>query len=204
MDINTKCNKVCAIFIAVMVIVLAVLMLPRNSTNVIIKPSSDEVIMGHRSVTTEPTTYIYEPVKTISIEETTKPEETTKAAPKFKLKGKTVTEEEIELIALVTMAEAEGESEKGKRLVIDTILNRVDHEYWPDTISRVIYQPHQFTSMTNGRVDRCYVDEDICELVREELLSRTNYDVVYFTAGAYGKYGEPMFNIGNHYFASYD
>ena len=38
--------------------------------------------------------------------------------------------EDIELIALVTMAEAEGECEEGKRLVIDTILNRVDSVYF--------------------------------------------------------------------------
>ena len=35
------------------------------------------------------------------------------------------SEEDIELIALVTMAEAEGEPEEGKRLVIDTILNSI-------------------------------------------------------------------------------
>ena len=97
------------------------------------------------------------------------------------------TDEEIELIALVTMAEAEGESEEGKRLVIDTILNRVDHDRFPDTVSDVIYQPSQFTSMWNGRVDRCYVDEDICELVREEIENRTNNEVMFFTAGDYGK-----------------
>ena len=80
-----------------------------------------------------------------------------------------ISNEEIELIALVTMAEAEGECEEGKRLVIDTILNRVDSEHFPNTISEVIYQPHQFSSMWNGRVDRCYVNEDICQLVKEEL-----------------------------------
>ena len=115
-----------------------------------------------------------------------------------------LTDEEIELIALVTMAEAEGEPEEGKRLVIDTILNRVDGEYWPDTVTDVIYQKSQFTSMWNGRVNRCYVREDICQLVREELKSRTNNEVVFFTAGKYGKYGKPMFSIGNHYFARYD
>lgn len=114
-----------------------------------------------------------------------------------------ISQEEIELIALVTMAEAEGEPEEGKRLVIDTILNRVDGVYWPDTVHEVIYQPSQFTSMWNGRVNRCYVREDICELVKEELLSRTNDEVVFFTAGKYGKYGEPMFKLGNHYFAKY-
>lgn len=113
------------------------------------------------------------------------------------------TDEEIDLIALVTMAEAEGESEEGKRLVIDTILNRVDHEDFPDSVTEVVYQPNQFTSMWNGRIDRCYVDEYIRELVVGEIEKRTNTEVMFFTAGKYGKYGEPMFTVGNHYFSSY-
>ena len=114
-----------------------------------------------------------------------------------------LTEEEIELIALVTMAEAEGESEYGKRLVIDTILNRVDHDKFPDNVEDVIYQKGQFSSMWNGRVDRCYVDDYICDLVRDELEDRTNEETIFFTAGKYGKYGEPMFSEGNHYFSRY-
>ena len=112
----------------------------------------------------------------------------------------TLSEEEIELIALVTMAEAEGEPEEGKRLVIDTILNRVDSSQFPDTVNGVIYQPNQFEAMWNGRVNRCYVMEEICQLVREELRHRTNYDVVFFTAGGYGRYGTPLFQVANHYF----
>ena len=112
-----------------------------------------------------------------------------------------VSNEDIELLALVTMAETEGESEEGKRMVIDIILNRVDSERFDNTISEVIYAPNQFTSMWNGRVDRCYVADDICQLVIEELTNRTNYDVLYFTAYQYGAYGTPMFQIGNHYFS---
>lgn len=112
-----------------------------------------------------------------------------------------LTNEEIELIALVTMAEAEGECEEGKRLVIDTILNRVDSDRFPDTVHDVVYQKYHFSSMWNGRVERCEVREDICDLVKEELKSRTNYDVMYFTAGRYSEYGVPMFQVGNHYFS---
>lgn len=115
-----------------------------------------------------------------------------------------MSEEDIELIALVTMAEAEGECEEGKRLVIDTILNRVDSEHFPNTVYEVIYQPCQFSSMWNGRVERCEVREDICQLVREELISRTNYDVMFFTAGEYSAYGVPLFQVEHHYFSSYD
>lgn len=114
------------------------------------------------------------------------------------------SKEEVELIALVTMAEAEGEPEEGKRLVIDTILNRVDHEYFPDTVSEVVYQKGQFTSMWNGRSNRCYVSDDICKLVNEEIESRTNTDVIFFHAGIYPSYGSPIVQVGNHYFSSYN
>lgn len=133
-----------------------------------------------------------EPVITVSQEESI-----TEIIPEM-------SREDVELIALVTMAEAEGECEEGKRLVIDTVLNRVDSDYFPDTVYEVIYQPNQFSSMWNGRVDRCEVREDICELVYEELESRTNYDVVFFTAGEYSAYGVPMFQVGNHYFSKYE
>lgn len=119
-------------------------------------------------------------------------------------KEELLSEEDISLIALVTMAEAEGECEKGKRLVIDTILNRMDSEHFPDTAYGVIYQPYQFSSMWNGRVNRCEVKEDICQLVQEELEIRTNYDVIFFTAGCCSDYGVPMFRVENHYFSSYE
>lgn len=112
-----------------------------------------------------------------------------------------MSREDIELIALLTMAEAEGECEEGKRLVIDTVLNRVDSDEFPNTVKDVIYQKNQFTSMWNGRVDRCYVMEEICQLVEEELESRTNSEVVFFHAGKYGKYGTPLFSVENHYFS---
>ena len=113
------------------------------------------------------------------------------------------TQEEIELLALLVMAEAEGESEYGKRLVIDTVLNRVDSEfrYFEDSITDVIWQPNQFSGMYGARIAKCYVTEDNIRLVKEELASRTNYDVLYFHAKHYGKYGTPLFNEGNHYFS---
>lgn len=115
-----------------------------------------------------------------------------------------LTQEEIELIALVTMAEAEGECEYGQRLVIDTILNRVDDPHFPDTVREVVYQKNQFSSMWNGRVDRCYVKEELVDLVKEELRNRTNYDVVFFRTERYSDYGVPMFQVEHHYFSSYD
>lgn len=134
----------------------------------------------------------------VSEEETVKTEE-----PYLpEVEEKVITEDEISLIALVTMAEAEDECEKGKRLVIDTILNRMDSEEFPDTVSEVIFEPYQFPSMTNGRSERCEISEEVYGLVEEELQSRSNYDCIFFRTDYYSEYGSPLFQVGNHYFSS--
>lgn len=155
---------------------------PKHTTQSVITRIPEERVETSEIITTTTSTYISE--------------EPEPMAP-------TVSDEEKELIALVTMAEAEGECDEGQRLVIDTILNRVDGEYWPDTINDVIYQPNQFASMWNGRIDRCEVRDDILRLVEEELESRTNSDVVFFRTDYYSEYGTPMFQVGSHYFSRY-
>lgn len=142
------------------------------------------------------------PVETTTKAETTKPVETT-TKPKETTKKATISAEDIELLALVTVAEAEGESEYGKRLVIDTILNRVDHPKFPSTIRGVIYQKNQFTSMWNGRTSRCVVTDEVRQLVKEELESRKNKQVIFFQTGGYSRYGKPLFKEGCHYFSAY-
>ena len=115
-----------------------------------------------------------------------------------------VADEDIELIALLTMTEAESEPEEGQRLVIDSVLNRVDNPHFPDTISGVVWQKNQFSGMYGNRIERCYVRDDLVQLVREELENRTNYDVIFFRTEHYHSYGVPMFQVGAHYFSSYD
>lgn len=115
-----------------------------------------------------------------------------------------ISQADIELIALVTMGEVESEGEYAQRLVIDTILNRMDSEYWPDTVSEVVWQPGQFDVMWNGRLDRCCVRDDICQLVKEELINRSNYDVVFFRTDYFSTYGQPLFQVGNIFFSASD
>lgn len=112
-----------------------------------------------------------------------------------------VSDEDIELIALVTVGEAEGECEQGQRLAIDTILNRVSSPNFPDSIRGAIYQPEAFSSMWDGRIERCHVTDQMRNLVREELAARTSYEPVYFRTGHYSGYGSPLYKVGNHYFS---
>ena len=172
-------------FFAYMIAFMAVLLAPNK-----IHPNTLKV-NNIPEATVEYVTYIPEAAGTLVVDEPKKGE---KEDPE-------ISKKEKELLAIITMAEAEGECEKGQRLVIDTVLNRVDSKKFPNTITEVIYQRNQFTSTFNGRMDRCYVKKDIYKLVEEELKNRTNKEVLYFTAGKYGEYGERLFRVGNHYFA---
>ena len=147
---------------------------------------------------------VHEPVVVKTEEYTGGPARYIEMKTMIKSKMIGLSNEDINLLALVTMAEAEGETELGKRLVIDTILNRVDSDQFPNTVKEVIYQPNAFSSMSDGRVEKCYVTNDIRQLVVEESQNRTDNDVMYFCAGKYSEYGLPMFVEGNHYFSSYN
>ena len=58
--------------------------------------------------------------------------------------------------------------------------------------------------MSNGRINRCWVKDDIRDLVIEEVKSRTNNDVVFFRTQRYSDYGVPNIQVGHHYFSSYN
>lgn len=111
------------------------------------------------------------------------------------------TDEEVELVALITLGEAEGECEQGKRLVVDTILNRLYSPSFPDSIHDVIYQANAFECVWNGRLDRCTITDDILELVRDEMGRHSDKNVIFFQTTDYSIYGEPLFQVGNHYFS---
>ena len=68
--------------------------------------------------------------------------------------------EERYLLAKIAMAEAENQDIEGKALVICVVLNRVWSDSFPDNIHDVIYQPRQFSPVSNGRFDVVEPDEE--------------------------------------------
>ena len=105
------------------------------------------------------------------------------------------TPEEIVLIATVAQSEAGNQTELGRRLVIDCILNRVEAEEFPDSVSGVILQRGQFTS------HRLSPPPEMITLAAEELYFRTNSNVLWFRTKQYSKYGAPIIQEGAHYFS---
>ena len=106
----------------------------------------------------------------------------------------------LEILAKCVEAEAGNQDQLGKRLVVDVILNRVDSERFPNDIISVISQENQFSVWGNGMLKKAKPTEDTFEAIQLELESRTDSEIMFFTAKHYNKYCIPAYVHGDHYF----
>lgn len=114
--------------------------------------------------------------------------------------------EESQMLMKLAMAEAEGESVEGKALVMLVVLNRVWSEDFPRTIEEVIFQPKQFSPVTEG--GRYYTTEPNKECREALELVINGWDesggALYFESCEGGSWHsenlEYLFQEGNHKF----
>lgn len=107
--------------------------------------------------------------------------------------------EDMTLIAKTVQAEAGNQDFEGRRLVAAVVLNRVESEYFPDTVQEVLSAPGQFTTYKKlGKTEATYYD---ALAVQMEVNERSNTEVMYFRTGRYGS-GKPLMKWGDHYFSA--
>lgn len=114
----------------------------------------------------------------------------------------TYTQSDLDLMAAIIMAEAGDQDFTGMRLVGDVIMNRVRSGAWPDTISGVVYQPGQFSPVTDGGLDRAWstVTPECYEAARMALSGeQIDTQVIYFSMW-YCANGVFAFQHGDHFF----
>jgi len=75
------------------------------------------------------------------------------AAPSRNVGGTGILPDDLELLARIINAEARGESFEGKVAVGAVVLNRVQHPGFPKSIREVVYQPGQFTAVTDKQIN---------------------------------------------------
>lgn len=102
---------------------------------------------------------------------------------------------EMVMIGKVVNHEAGNQSELGIRLVIDTIMNRVESDKFPDTVKDVIGQQGQYCNPKE------YCPRWMYSLIAQEMYNRTNNKVLWYKTKSYHKYGTPIIQEGDHYFS---
>ena len=112
--------------------------------------------------------------------------------------------DELSMLAEVVEAEAGNQDLTGKRLVVDVVLNRVDSPLFPDTITEVLMQEGQFSTMWNGAFEDAgwhMQEDDYTAVMMEVSGQRLDSEIYFFTAGEYNSCGRPAYIHGDHYFS---
>lgn len=101
-----------------------------------------------------------------------------------------LSQEDYDNLLRIVEAEASGEDETGKLLVANVVLNRVENEDFPDTVTEVIFQRDngvtQFSPVANGRFWNVEISEETISAVDRALSGEDcSQGALYFAARKY-------------------
>jgi len=116
--------------------------------------------------------------------------------------------DDVALLARVINAEARGEPYLGQVAVGAVIMNRVESAEFPNTIAGVVYQKGQFSSVTDGQINKAFENETQVKKAAQEAYNGsdpTNGALFFYNAKTTKSkwlYTRPTLKvIGSHTFA---
>ena len=97
------------------------------------------------------------------------------------------SDEELEVLLRIVEAEAGGEDEDGRLLVANVVLNRVNSDSFPDTVTEVVFQKEgdvaQFSPAYSGKYDRVEISDTTISAVGRALTGEDiSQGALYFVA----------------------
>lgn len=99
----------------------------------------------------------------------------------------TLSKEDHEMLLRIVEAEAGSEDEEGKLLVANVVLNRMNHEQFPDTVTEVVLQRSetvtQFSPVANGSIWSVEISQETVSAVERALQGEDlSQGALYFAA----------------------
>ena len=120
------------------------------------------------------------------------------------------SDSDYNVLLRIVQAEAGNCDMEGRVMVANVILNRVGDDAFPNTITNVVYQKHQFSPVANGSIKRCKVTAETVEAVERALAGEDLTDgALYFmnrrasskkNASWFDRHLEFLFKHGSHEF----
>lgn len=125
-----------------------------------------------------------------------------------------LSEQDYDTLLRIVEAEAGGEDEYGKLLVANVVLNRVNNEKFPNTVTEVVMQKGagvaQFTPTVDGRFQNVTISEETYEAVERAIYGEDiSQGALYFCARNradsdnlrwFDRKLTKLFSYGNHEF----
>ena len=124
--------------------------------------------------------------------------------------GLKLNDNEYKVLLKIVEAEAGSEDLTGKMLVANVIMNRVNSQKFPDTVTEVVYQRHQgkaqFSPTADGRIDTVNVSQETITAVEKVLNGEDSsngalyFRSVYSNSGWFDSALTRVIEHGNHIF----
>lgn len=97
---------------------------------------------------------------------------------------------DLDILLRIVESEAGSEDEDGRLLVANVILNRVNDDKFPSTVTEVVFQQEngvaQFSPVSNGKIYQVEISEETCEAVERALKGEDiSQGALYFAARQY-------------------
>ncbi|MBQ7839648.1 MAG: cell wall hydrolase [Lachnospiraceae bacterium] len=113
-----------------------------------------------------------------------------------------LSKQDYDTLLKIVEAEAGTEDETGKILVANVVLNRVESEDFPDTVTEVVYQKEngvtQFSPVANGTIEKVTVSEETVDAVELALLGYDISDGALYFAARNAADPKSMYWFDNH------
>lgn len=97
-------------------------------------------------------------------------------------------------ISRTVEAEAGNQSELGKRLVTDTVLNRLNNGSFGEDVKSIVEAENQYAKGVTA-------SENTIRIVMEEYRKQTNTEVLHFRTDHFHYWATDLFQVGDHYFS---
>ena len=121
-----------------------------------------------------------------------------------------LNDNEYKILLKIVEAEAGSEDLTGKMLVANVIMNRVNSDQFPNTVTEVVYQRHkgsaQFSPVDNGTINTVTVSSETVEAVRRVMNGEDSsngalfFRAVYCNGGWFDRNLTRVLEHGNHIF----
>lgn len=114
-----------------------------------------------------------------------------------------ISYEDAQLLLKVAQAEAGNQGVTGQWLVMCVVMNRVESEDFPNTVKEVIYQDGQFSTATNGALDKAVPTSDTHNALAYLEMGNKAEKIIAFENSKYNsleKYFWKAFSVKDHIF----
>ena len=114
------------------------------------------------------------------------------------------TQQEAQMLMRIAQAEAGNQGIEGMKMIMAVVLNRTADDDYPETIEKVIFQPHQFQPVADGRYYNVELSPEVhyalADIEKGEPIDTSIIAFEVTSSNSLERYFSYSYTVGDHNF----